>query len=155
MSQEERFGTRDRTYSAWHRRMSTRRFVGIEKAQTLAMIDLDAALYVEYDDSTKEPIALVETARDCGQTYKCAAVTRNLAKRAGIEAFVVLYTPSRTQNPADSEWPDISEFRVMQLHPVASDWKTLSPATWARCLVNIRQRGAAMVDAEIDGGAHV
>jgi hypothetical protein len=43
--QEERFGNRDRTYSAWHRRSSVRRFVGIEKAQLLAMIDLDGALY--------------------------------------------------------------------------------------------------------------
>lgn len=44
--QEERYGNRDRTYSAWHRRLSTRRFVGLERAQLLAMIDLDAALYV-------------------------------------------------------------------------------------------------------------
>src|SRR5688500_12286183 len=72
MSQEERFGTRDRSYSAWHRRNSTRRFVGIERAQTLAMIDLDASLYVEYDDATKEPIALIETAIDCGQEFKPA-----------------------------------------------------------------------------------
>ena len=30
MSQEERFGSRDRTYSAWHRRHSTRRYIGID-----------------------------------------------------------------------------------------------------------------------------
>ena len=46
MPHEEVTGTRDRTYSAWHRRMSTRRYVGIEAAQTLCMIDLDASLYV-------------------------------------------------------------------------------------------------------------
>ena len=50
--QEEKYGTRDRAYSAWHRRKSTRRFIGIEHAQLLAMIDLDASLYVEYDDGT-------------------------------------------------------------------------------------------------------
>ena len=70
MPHEEVTGTRDRTYSAWHRRMSTRRYVGIEAAQTLGMIDLDASLYVEYDDSTKEPLALIETARDVGQEFK-------------------------------------------------------------------------------------
>ena len=64
MSQEERHGTRDRSYSAWHRRQSTRRYIGIEKATLLAMIDLDASLYVEYDDGTKEPLALIETAQD-------------------------------------------------------------------------------------------
>ena len=51
--QEEIYGTRDRAYSAWHRRGSTRRYVGIDRAQLLAMIDLDAALYVEYDNGTK------------------------------------------------------------------------------------------------------
>ena len=88
MAQEEKYGTRDRTYSAWHRRLSTQRFVGIEKAQLLAMIDLDAALYVEYDDGTKEPLALIETAQDVGQAYKPATVTLRLAKRAD---FALLY----------------------------------------------------------------
>jgi len=73
-----------------HRRHSTRRFVGIERAQLLSMIDLDAALYVEYDDSSKEPLALIETARDVGQGYKAATVTRNLAKRAGLPCYCVL-----------------------------------------------------------------
>ena len=51
--QEERYSTRDRAYSVWHRRFSTRRFIGIEAAQRLSMIDLDAALYVEYDDHSR------------------------------------------------------------------------------------------------------
>lgn len=82
--QEERYGTRDRTYSAWHRRLSTRRFVGIDRAQLLAMIDLDASLYVEYDDRTKEPVALIETARDVGQEHKPVTVTRRLAVRPAV-----------------------------------------------------------------------
>ena len=103
MAQEEVYGTRDRIYSAWHRRMSTRRFVGIEKAQTLAMIDLDASLYVEYDDKTKEPIAIMEIARDVGQISKTSTVTRNLARKAGLLAYTVLYKPSEKKNPADLE----------------------------------------------------
>lgn len=71
--QEERFNIRDLTYSAWHRRLSTRRFVGIEKAQSLAMIDLDGALYIEYDDGSKRPVALIETAIDVGQHTKLRA----------------------------------------------------------------------------------
>ena len=118
--QVERHGTRDRTYSAWHRRPSIRRFVGIERAQLLAMIDLDASLFVEYDDQTKEPVALIETARDVGQAFKAATVTARLAKRAGLPAYVVLYTPASNLNPSDQEWQDISRFRVRRLWPNAA-----------------------------------
>ena len=52
---------------------------GIDSAQLLAMIDLDASLYVEYDDNSKEPLALIETAQDVGQAHKSATVTTNLA----------------------------------------------------------------------------
>lgn len=38
--QEEVYAIQDRSYSAWHRRHSTRRFVGIDRAQLLAMVDL-------------------------------------------------------------------------------------------------------------------
>ena len=44
---------RPRLLSMASRRGATRRFVGIEPAHTLAMIDLDASLYIEYDDGTK------------------------------------------------------------------------------------------------------
>ena len=48
------------------------------------MIDLDASLYIEYDDGTKEPLALIETAQDIGQTYKNTTVTKKLAERAKL-----------------------------------------------------------------------
>lgn len=146
MSQEERFGTRDRCYSAWHRRQSTRRFVGIEKAQTLAMIDLDASLYVEYDDATKEPIALMETAIDTDQEFKTATVTANLARRAGISAFVVLYRRSQVRNAADRNWHDIERFRVRRIHPDPTGFVTLTPKQWAEKLVKIRELNAARLD---------
>jgi hypothetical protein len=127
--------------------MSTRRFVGIEKAQTLGMIDLDASLYVEYDDATKEPIALIETARDVGQEFKPATVTANLARRANLLACVVLYLPSDTPNPADPNWPDIARFRVKRLWPnPTGQWCHKLPEQWANDLVRIRIEGAAIVD---------
>lgn len=151
MSQEERFGTRDRAYSAWHRRKSTRRFVGMENAQLLAMIDLDASLYVEYDDGSREPLALVETARDVGQEYKCAQVTTNLAKRAGVPCYVVLYRLSDSRNPADEEWNDIESFRVMRLYPnPTKKWFPVSPAKWAEHLLELRKREASRLDAELE-----
>lgn len=147
MAQEEKYGSRDLTYSVWHRRLSTRRFVGIERAQTLAMIDADVGVWVEYDDDDKMPLALVETARDVGQTYKPATVTANLARMAKIPAYVVLYTQSNTKNPAGSEWPDIEKFRVKRLTPdPEANWRILTPHQWAEALVSIRAFSAKKLD---------
>lgn len=151
MAQEERFGTRDRSYSAWHRRMSTRRFVGIENAQLLSMIDLDASLWVEYDNGTKEPLALIETAEDRGQGIKPATVTLKLAQRADLPCFVVLYTLANTPNPADTAWNDIARFRVRRLYPqTETSWRIMSPAEWAENLLRLRAWQAKRLDAELD-----
>lgn len=153
MSQEERYGSRDRTYSAWHRRLSTQRFVGIERAQTLAMIDLDASLYVEYDDSSKEPLALIETARDVGQEFKTATVTKKLAKRTQpiIPAFVLLYTVGQKRNPADRQWNDIESFRWRRLWPEPETiWETCSPGDWCQKLVQLREWSARKLDQQIN-----
>lgn len=147
--QEERFGIRDRAYSAWHRRLSTRRFVGIEKAQLLSMIDLDGALYCEFDGASSEPLALIETAMDRGQSRKSATVTRRLAERARVPAYTVLYLPGDKRNPADQSQPDIKRFRVRRLWPCPeATWRTLNPAEWARALVQIRAWSALRLDAE-------
>lgn len=153
MSQEERWGTRDRTYSAWHRRMSTRRYVGLERAQLLSMIDLDVSLYVEYDDGTREPLALVETARDVGQSFKPANVTTRLAQRAGLPCYLVLYSCSEDANPADSTCPDISGFRVRRMWPAPeSAWRSVKPAAWAKALIEIRNWSAERIGAAANDG---
>lgn len=147
MSQEERFGTRDRTYSAWHRRYSTQRFIGIEHAQLLAMIDLDASLYVEYDDGTKEPLALIETARDHGQPVKPSTVTQKLAILADLPAFVVLYTLAPIHNPADPHWPDVAAFRIKRLWPQPShEYRSCTPQRWAEDLLALRKFSARQID---------
>lgn len=147
--QEQRYGAPDRTYSAWHRRNSTRRFVGLDRAQLLAMIDLDAALYVEYDDGTKEPLALIETARDVGQPHKVATVTRNLARRAGLPCYVVLYQCDENPNPADPRWHDIKAFRVRRLWPRPErGWRIVTPQNWAAALVHIRTWAAQRLDQQ-------
>lgn len=150
MPQEEIYGTRNRAYSAWHRRLSTRRFISIEDAQLLAMIDMDASLYVEYDDQTKEPLALIETAVDNGQTYKPATVTRNLAKRVipRIVAFIVLYKLSPNWNPADKNWHDIESFRVKMIWPIETRFYQLSPEQWAKKLLELRRLAASELDAD-------
>mgnify|MGYP003563692217 FL=1 len=156
MSQEERHGTRDRSYSAWHRRQSTRRYIGIEKATLLAMIDLDASLYVEYDDGTKEPLALIETAQDVGQVYKSATVTCNLAKMANLPCYVVLYTLSPDLNLADPEWLDIASFRIKRLYPAPEkEWRIVTPQEWAQGLLRMREWKAGKLDKQFDFGAGV
>lgn len=153
--QEEKYGTRDRTYSAWHRRLSTRRFVGIDRAQLLAVIDLDASLYVEYDDRTKEPVALIETARDVGQDYKPVTVTRRLAVRAGLPCYVLLYQSAPAPNPADPLWRDIAQFRVKRVWPKPeATWRTLEPGEWAKALLQIRTWAARRLDAEAANDPH-
>lgn len=156
MPQEERYDTRDRTYSAWHRRLSTRRFVGIENAQLLSMIDLDASLYVEYDDGTKEPLALIETAQDVGQSIKPATVTQKLAKRANLPAYVLLYKKSATPNPSNPEYADIASFRYKRLWPdPCGTWVTVTPDEWAENLLKLRKHSARAVDRLLDEDAPV
>jgi len=149
MSQEERFGTRDLTYSAWHRRLSIRRFVGIEIAQSLAMIDLDAVPYVEYDDLYRDPLALIETAMDQGQEFKVATVTKRLAMRSRplLPAYVVLYTPATWPNPADPAWPDIASFRVRRIWPEpVTQWESITPQEWATRLYYLRHSSGSALD---------
>jgi hypothetical protein len=148
--QEETTGERSLVYSAWHRRYSTQRFVGIEAAQRLAMVDIDCCLWVEYDDRTREPLALIETARDVGQQNKVATVTRNLARRAGIAAYCALYAHSDLANPAAPGLPDIIAFRVKRLWPQPElEWKTFAPREWAQRLLAMRENGATRLDAEL------
>ena len=150
MPQEEIYNTRDRAYSAWHRRRSTGRFIGIERAQLLAMIDLDASIYVEYDNGTKDPLALIETARDVGQAYKTTTVTLKLAIKADLPCFVLLYTLSEEDNPYDPKWKDIKSFRGMRLHPKReSDWRIFTPKEWAQLLIRLREWQAKKIDKEL------
>ena len=147
--QTERYTTRDRAYSAWHRASSTRRFVGIERASLLSMIDLDAALYVEYDDRAREPLALIETARDVGQLHKTATITASLARRARLPAYTLLYQTAKIHNPADTRYPDIIGFRVRRIWPQPeTGWRTLTPQAWAEALLSIREWAATRLDAE-------
>lgn len=148
VSQEERYGTRSREYSAWHRRNSARRFVGLEKAQLMAMVDIDACAWVEMDDATKEPLALIETALDVGQAHKADTATARLAQRANLPCYCVLYTCSSSPNPADPTCKDILRFRVRRSWPAPeSGWRTITPLEWAHALLQIRAWAAERVGA--------
>jgi hypothetical protein len=148
--QEERYGCRNHSYSAWHRRHSIERFVGGEDAHVLSMIDLDGALFVECDDGTKEPLALFEVAVDVGQSVKPATVIRKLAQRCRGEmpAYVVLYTLGQEANPADSSALDITKFRKRRVWPdPEKEWEVLSPKQYAEKLKEIREWAVHRLDS--------
>lgn len=134
MSQEEHYGFRDEVYSRWHRCNSTARYFDndIEEAKKLSQIDLD---WVEYCNECFEPIMLVETARDVGQPYKCASVTKHLAEMAGIRAILVLYLSNQSNT-------DIVKFRVKPLAPVEKDEFEMTPAQYATALRRLREEHA-------------
>lgn len=151
MAQEEITGHRDEAYSQWHRVNSISRHINIEAAQTLSMIDIDAMAYVEYDDNDREAVALIETARDEGQDYKCAKVLTNLAKRCKpmLPCFVVLYTLAESDNPAATKpgVRDITKFRVKMLHPIHdTEWRVFEPEAYARFLKNLRVKTTSSID---------
>ncbi|RSC15094.1 hypothetical protein [Burkholderia cenocepacia] len=136
--QEEQFLIRDRAYGVWHRTRSISRFIGTREARALTMADLDSVLFVEFGCSNKVPLALVEVARDIGQE-KASGVIHQLARMAGLPAFVALYSPASRANPASPAWHDIEEFRVRRVWPKPEKrWRRLSPAEWAEALVQIR-----------------
>jgi hypothetical protein len=147
LSQEERYGQRDLSYSAWHRVRSIARYVGFEAAQGLKMIDQDVTLYLELDGLCRSPLALIETAQDVGQENKPASATARLASLCGLPAFAVLYKPAQCPNPADPREFDIEAFRVRRIWPSPEhEWRTLTPEQWAKGLMQIRRWSAARID---------
>ncbi len=122
MSDKERYGNRDLTYSTWHRVESTRRFLDDFSAWRLGMVDIDDCEYCRF---CYAPLALIELAQDIGQQDKPMMVTCNLAQRAGLPAYLVFYTVCGK---------DISQFRVMQLEPTNGPERILSPAEYAQFL---------------------
>lgn len=111
MSRWERYGTRDNTFSNWHRYA----FNSQEP-----MIDIDCDMYCP---KCRKSLVLVETAIDVGQPNKVALVTATLGIDAGTHVFTVLYTPSgdgcrcepNNQSPGCNH--GISKLRVRRDNP--------------------------------------
>jgi len=115
----ERTHSRDLHYSQWHRRV-----------HGLAYVDIDS---VESCPRCQQPICLVEFARDVGQdiTKKRAHVTRNIANRLGIDAYVVLYK-------LDEREIDIAGFRAIRIAPKRSKEHAFTPAGWGEYLKRLQ-----------------
>ena len=80
MANKERWGTRDLSYSGWHRTLGSE----------LTYTDIDAC---EYCYKCEAPLVLIETAMDVGQSGKYTVPIYKLAKAAGIPFYLVFYKP--------------------------------------------------------------
>lgn len=94
-------------------------------------IDMADRDWTEFCHHCKEPIAIIEQVRDVGQDIhdKATTITRRLAERAGITAFLMAWKidrPGNIQSEIDRLGEDImklqtmhpiTRFRVLQIHP--------------------------------------
>ena len=102
MSREERWGTRDLTYSAWHRTLP----------DDITYIDLDG---VEYCQRCHKILALVETARDVGQEFKATTVLRRVAEGHKDKPLGILILYS-------SDDDRLSAARIKRVAPGFGNW---------------------------------
>lgn len=137
MTLHERWGTRDLTYSRWHRPDSIRRFLPDYDARRLDMIDLDA---VEVCHDCRQPLMLLELARDVGQAYKATTILRELALRADVPAALVYYLVDGSN--------DIARFRMRSVEPPHEREHLVTPAQYARWLQSLRDRHLCHTPAE-------
>lgn len=115
MSRQERYGTRDQTYSRWHRALADGRH-----GRQLSYIDLDG---IEYCDRCGSLLALIEAAWDVGQRHKATTVLAKLAVKAGIPAYCVMYEKAQ-------DGQSIVMFRVRRVYPDPTRLYSLTPAQW-------------------------
>ncbi len=139
MSNKERTGVRDLTYSEWHRqdnlKLLLRPLFATDTdanwhAYECAMIDLDA---VEWCRKCKRPVGLVEVQRSA-KPPKDATVTRTMADMLGIPAWSISYTAT-SDDP-----PEIIEFRVRELTSADRAIQRMTPAGWAAHIWNLHER---------------
>jgi hypothetical protein len=147
MSDCERYGSRDLTYSNWHRTHSIKRFVGIDEARRLTMIDLDG---LEYCNRCRECVGVIEVARDVGQAFKASSVTSKLAHRLGVPGLLTFYRISDHQvsDGNGEHLPDIDAFRVRIVAPVQSPEREITPEQYARWISAMHRRCPCQLSVE-------
>lgn len=106
MSRQERYGTRDLAFSAWHRLIPRDDFT---------WIDID---HFAYCDKCKDPIYVAELALDVGQEFKPTTITKRIAVKLAIPGILILYTV---------EDEAITSFRVKQIAPKATGFHRVKP----------------------------
>ncbi len=119
---QEKYGSRDLTFSQWHRTLS----------DACTAIDLD---FIEYCNSCKAPLALIETARDVGQ-YKPTTILKGVAERTGVKAYLILWQKQVSLDLLDCpacggsgkiQRSQIGQSRVKRIHPNGVAIESYSP----------------------------
>ena len=127
MSRDERYGSRDLTFSRWHRYALPDR---------VTAIDLDM---IEYCQRCRMPLCLIETARDVGQDSKNTLVMSRLAQAANVVAICVLCTPDGTDCRCDRRRKSpgcshgIEKVRFRRVYPIEESfeiWQAFELAAW-------------------------
>lgn len=132
MSRYERFGTRDRAFSVWHRH---------HMPDSCDMIDVDVFVQYRRVGGDVVPLMMLEVAQDVGQDYKCAKVVAKAGRLQGTPVYVVLYRKAERPSPFDVEVADIEVFRVKQLVPTPWDhWQLMTPQEFREFLWHERER---------------
>src|SRR6516225_4317530 len=145
MPQHEIRGDREgeMAYNAFHREASAARFIDRESAHNLPMINIDHVFWIEYNEQTKAPVALVESARDVGQKEKAVTILKALAVRANLPCYTVLYQiADDTDIDELTELPRITGFRVRREWPdqQSRDFITATPEQYFAGLWQLRKR---------------
>jgi hypothetical protein len=141
MSRHERYDTRDRAFSNWHRYACD---------DDTSMVDVDGLEYCSVRGCAR-PLLLIETARDVGQDFKPTTAMRGLAAQANVPAVTLLWTPSdmfnadpphcrcqatRRYQPGCDH--GILSFRCQHVHPTRQrTWTTVEADQIARWIDNV------------------
>lgn len=83
------------------------------------------------------------------QLFRGPVRGRNAVLGGRVVALIITRKDKLSPNrlACDSEWFDIDSFRVQRIHPDPTGFTPITPQKWAACLVTIRQKEAARLDA--------
>ena len=99
------------TYNDWHR-----------KFEGIAMIDVDS---VECCISCYEPLAIIETCYDKGQTWKATTLSKIIASRLNIPCFLVFYKPLNQTSLT---------FRIKRIRSSQTEFQLMNEDEWVAIL---------------------
>jgi hypothetical protein len=73
----------------------------------------------------------------------------NLARRADLPCYRVLYSLADQANPTNPQWRAISAFRIRRVWPNSDhEWRKLTPRELADALLRVRQWKVKQLDSE-------
>ncbi len=141
MSRDERYGTRDLTFSRWHR---------YTFGDDASMIDLDA---IGYCDRCKGPLYVIEATRDVGQ-MKATTIAERVARSLNVAGWLVMFTAGAACSCLSTAMipgclHGIASLRIRRFAPVGTALIYVDPGAFAAVLQQIRDDHSASVCASL------